>query len=305
MATAAVLIPYTPAAWQDFNHPPAWLAFSLRDPVNSTISWLNLHVGTGLEHIKDALQRFGLTPLTDLISSIPWPVMVVLGVTAGAVVRSIRVAVIAGLGVLAVGFLGMWAPTAATVAVVGTATVVAVLIGFPLGVLMSENRTFGKVMRPVLDAAQTLPVFLWIIPAVMILGSGGVPGLIATVIYAMTPVIRYTYVALSETDPEVVDAARSLGATRWQVLWHVRVPLGLKTILIGINQCILLSLAMATISAFIGTPGLGQEILSSVTFSQLSRGVNAGTAMLVLAVVCDRFVVALARRVDAAPASTA
>ena len=158
----------------------------------------------------------------------------------------------------------------------------------PIGVAMSRSDRLAALLRPVLDVVQTLPIFLFVIPAVIFMGSGSVTGTLATVGYALPPIIRLTNIALRNADPEVVEASQSFGATERQILMHVRGPLGLPTILVGLNQTVLLALSMAVVAAFVGTPGLGEEILVAVSGAKFGVGVEAGISMFILAVAFDR-----------------
>lgn len=207
-----------------------------------------------------------------------------------------RVAALAfALGLLGIGALGMWTSAAETLAVVTTAIVLVLLVAFPLGVLMSMSNSAEAVLKPILDVMQTLPVYLFALPAVILLGTGEVAGTIATFIAASPPMMRYTNAALRGVDPEVVEASVMLGATQRQILGQVRMPLGLPTLMVGLNQAVLLAMAMAVVTAFIGSPGLGQDLLYSVTRFDLARGIEGGLAMFLLAVIIDRIFQAAAR----------
>ncbi|MEE1757678.1 ABC transporter permease [Streptomyces sp. SP18BB07] len=275
-------------SWQNFAEPPWGTPVRLREPVGDAVIWVTTTWGPGLDAVGSAIQQFGLNRLGDFFASIPWPVVALCSAVLGVVVAGKVKGVFIGLGVVAIGCLGMWEPTAETLAVVSTAIALSVLIGFPVGVLMSASDAVAAVMRPILDVMQTLPGYLLIIPAVMIFGSGEVAAVLATVLAAVPPVIRFTNTALRGADPEVVEAAVTFGATPGQVLRQVRIPLGLQTIMVGLNQAVLLALAMAVISAMIGAPGLGQDILASVERVDLARGVEAGLAMFLLGVIIDR-----------------
>lgn len=274
----------------DFGDPPAAMQISLRGSVDAAVDWVNLHLGSALGTLRDGIQLYGLNPLSDALAWVPWPAAVVAALLVGWATLGWRRAPFVAIAVLAIGALGMWAPTIDTLATAGVAVAIALALGIPLGIAMSRSDRLAALMRPVLDTLLTLPVFLFVIPAVVVLGSGSVAGVLATVCYAATPVIRLTNVGLRSADPATVEAATSFGATPWQVLRQVRLPLGLPTIMVGVNQTIMLALAMAVVSAFIGTPGLGEEILAAVSNADLAVGIEAGLAMFVLAVIIDRVV---------------
>jgi glycine betaine/proline transport system permease protein len=274
--------------WLNLGDPPWGTPLELKDPVRDFVFWVTTDLGPGLEAVATAIQQVAFNRLGEFYTSIPWFVVVLCTAVVGTVVVGRLQGVVMGLGVAAIGWLGMWAPTAETLAVVSTAIALALVIGFPLGVLMSASAAAAAVMRPILDVMQTLPVYLFVIPAVLFFGSGEVSAVLATLLAAVPPVIRYTNTALRGADAEVVEAATAFGATRWQVLRQVRIPIGLPTLMVGLNQAVLIALAMAVVSAMIGAPGLGQEILVAIQRIDLPRGIEAGLAMFLLAVILDR-----------------
>lgn len=304
VGSAAVVVPFALVAgaipglaFADFASPPSFMQITLRDPVNSVVNWVNEHLGTVLDSITDAVQSHALNPLINVLEWLPWPAVLMLGFLVGYLsLRGVGGALVAA-AIGLIGALGMWEPAIHTIAVVGVAVAISLAIGFPVGVLMSRSDRVAALARPVLDLMQTMPIFLFVIPTIVFLGAGPVAGTLATVAYAITPMIRLTDSALREADPDVIEAAQSVGATERQLLFGVRVPLGMPTIMVGINQTILLALAMAVVSAFIGTPGLGEEVLAGVTQAQLGRGVEAGLAMFLLAMIVDRILRGFARRV--------
>ncbi|GHH30212.1 ABC transporter permease [Streptomyces lanatus] len=272
----------------DFTQPPSWLALDLRKPSEEVVNWTTVHLGGLLDWVRNSVQSYGLNPVMDVLHWIPWPTLILAGFLVGLLLLGLRAAVLVAAGVYLIGAMGMWDATIVTVAVVGVSVVLAVVIGFPLGVAMSRSDRLAALIRPVLDLVQTLPIFLFVIPAVIFMGSGPVTGTLATVGYALPPIIRLTNIALRNADGDVVEAAKSFGATERQILLNVRAPLGLPTILVGLNQTVLLALAMAVVAAFVGTPGLGQEILVAVNGAHFGVGVEAGIAMFILAVAFDR-----------------
>ncbi|MFF9778766.1 ABC transporter permease [Streptomyces sp. NPDC013978] len=274
--------------WQNFADPPWGTPLRLREPVGDAVIWATTTLGPGLDAIGATIQQAGLNRLGDFFTSIPWPVVVVCAGAIGVVVSGWIKGVLIGLGVVAIGSLGMWGSTVETLAVVSTSILLAGLIGIPVGIAISASNAVAAVVRPILDVMQTLPIYLFVIPAVMFFGTGEVAAVLATLLATVPPVIRFTNTALRGADAEVVEAAVTFGATPGQVLRQVRIPLGLQTIMVGLNQAVLLALAMAVVSAMIGAPGLGGDILASVERVDLARGVEAGLAMLLLGVITDR-----------------
>jgi glycine betaine/proline transport system permease protein len=274
--------------WQYFSDPPWGVPLRLREPVEVAVLWATTTWGPFLDTVSGLIQTYGLNLLGSFFAATPWALVV--GVTAAVGILTVgRVqGLVLGLGVAFIGCLGMWEATVLTMTVVTVALVLVILIGFPLGVLMAMNNTAAAIMRPVLDVMQTLPIYLLVIPAVMLLGVGEVAAVLATFIAAVPPMIRFTNAGLRGADAEVIEAAQIFGATPGQILRQIRIPMGLQTVMVGLNQALLLALAMAVVSAMIGAPGLGANILTAVNRALLGTGMEAGLAMFLLGVVLDR-----------------
>lgn len=194
----------------------------------------------------------------------------------------------------AVGVLGLWEPAMATVALMVTVTVVVVL-GLPVGILMSRSDRLRAVMLPVLDIMQTLPIFVYLIPSVMLFGPGRIPAPLATVVFAVPPVIRLTNLGIRQVDPEVIEAVTAFGTTPRQRLFTVEIPLALPTIMAGIDQTTMMALSMVVITSMIGAGGLGYQVLQGIQRLEGSRGLLAGLCVVLLAIVFDRIVQAYGR----------
>jgi len=184
--------------------------------------------------------------------------------------------------------LGLWELAMLTLALVLAAGLISLLIGIPIGVLAAQFRTVEAVVQPVLDVMQTMPSFVYLIPMVLLLGLGNVPALIATLVFAMPPAIRLTLLGLRQVPRENVEAARAFGATSWQTLTKVEMPLALPSVMAGVNQVIMLSLSMVVIAALIGAGGLGEEVVRGLSQLDVGRGFVGGVGIVVLAVVLDR-----------------
>jgi glycine betaine/proline transport system permease protein len=192
------------------------------------------------------------------------------------------------LSLLLIGYFGMWENTMRTMAMILVCALLAILIGIPIGILMSRSDRTQSAILPVLDVMQTMPSFVYLIPAVMLLGIGKVPGLLAVVIYAIPPVIRLTNLGIRMVDPEVLEAADAFGASTWQKLRQVQIPLAMPNIMAGINQTIMMALAMVVIASMIGVKGLGQPVLQAVTNQYFALGLFNGLAVVALAIIFDR-----------------
>lgn len=195
-----------------------------------------------------------------------------------------------------IGMFGLWAMAVESLSVIITAVIMALMIGLPLGVLMAELRPVAAVLRPLLDGMQTMPSFVYLIPAMMLFGLGKVPAVLATLIYALPPVIRLTALGLNQVPKPVEEAALAYGATRWQLIREVRLPLAMPSILAGVNQTTMMALAMVVISSMIGARGLGQEVLLSINRIDVGRGFEAGMSVVFMAIVIDRLTQNMAKR---------
>ncbi|MGD8922471.1 MAG: proline/glycine betaine ABC transporter permease [Candidatus Zixiibacteriota bacterium] len=268
---------------------------------------INLHIGEGIEIVIDWLtNNFG--PLFDLIATvltaiitafeagldfIPAIVMMILLALVAWRLAGRGVAIFTLVGLFVVDSMGFWPQTMSTLALVIGSTLVALVIGLPVGIWSARSETVSKVVRPILDFMQTMPAFVYLIPAVYFFQLGKVPGMIATVIFAMPPAVRLTSLGIKQVQKDVVEAAQAFGATPRQVLVKVQLPLALPTILAGVNQTIMLALSMVVIAAMIGAGGLGQEVLKGLTQLKVGLGFEGGLAIVILAIVLDRITQAL------------
>ncbi len=204
------------------------------------------------------------------------------------------------LGVLAafvlIGYFGMWADTMRTLAIITVATLLSIGIGVPIGIAMARSDRVQTIVTPILDIMQTMPAFVYLIPVVMLLGIGKVPGILAVLVYAIPPVIRLTNLGIRLVDKDVLEAAIAFGASRRQRLFEVQLPLALPTIMAGINQTIMMALAMVVIASMIGVKGLGQPVLKAITNQYFTMGLLNGLAIVVIAIVFDRVSQAYAKR---------
>jgi len=219
--------------------------------------------------------------------------------------RGVALFTAAGMSLIAYG-MGLWTATMETLALVLASTTIALILGIPLGIAAAKRTWMHRLLRPVLDFMQTMPAFVYLIPAVLLFRIGAVPGVLATVIFAMPPVVRLTGLGIRQVPVEVVEASKAFGATPWQQLWKVELPVAMPTILAGINQTIMLALSMVVIAALIGAGGLGQDVLTGVTQLKIGLGFESGLAVVILAIFLDRVTQGLGGRAgDAGPPKTA
>ena len=209
--------------------------------------------------------------------------------------QSWRLGVFCVVAMTFIGFLGLWEDTMITLAMVLSAVIVCIILGVPLGILASRSDRFSKFLRPVLDVMQTTPSFVYLVPVVMLFSIGTVPGIIATVIFALPPLVRLTNLGIRQVQSDVLEAATAFGATSNQTLFKVQIPLALPTIMAGLNQTIMLSLSMVVIAALIGAAGLGQPVVEGLNALRVGLAGIGGIAIVLLAMVLDRITQALGR----------
>jgi glycine betaine/proline transport system permease protein len=199
-----------------------------------------------------------------------------------------RIAIFSIVSFALIGFMGVWDQMIITLSLVVTAVFFCILFGLPLGILSSRSDRFYAILRPILDIMQTTPPFVYLVPAVMLFSIGNVPGLIATIVFAMPPVIRLTNLGIRQVNSEFIEAAVAFGSSRRQILWKVQFPLALPTIMAGLNQTIMLSLSMVVIAAIIGAGGLGLEVYAGLERLNIGQAFVGGIGIVLLAMVLDR-----------------
>jgi len=254
--------------------------------------------GDSIEAFFDPLLYF-LVWLEKLLLNSPWPIIIiVIGILAWFGSRSWKLVVGSAVAFMLIGYFGMWNDCMATVAIITVCTTLCIAVGIPLGVLMSKSDRAEKTILPVLDMMQTIPSFVYLVPILMLLGIGKVPGLIAVCIYAIPPIIRLTNLGIREVDKETLEAIDAFGATTWQRLTKVQIPLALPTIFAGVNQTIMMALAMVVIASMIGVKGLGVPILRAISNQYLALGLMNGLAIVALAIIFDRITQHYGKRIQ-------
>ena len=254
--------------------------------------------GDAIENFFDPLLFF-LVWLEKLLLTTPWPIIIlVICILAWFGSRSWKLVVGSAIAFMLIGYFGMWNDCMATVAIITVCTIICIAVGIPIGVVMSKSERAEKAILPVLDMMQTIPSFVYLVPILMLLGIGKVPGLIAVCIYAVPPVIRLTNLGIREVDKETLEACDSYGATPFQKLTTVQIPLSLPTIFAGVNQTIMMALAMVVIASMIGVKGLGVPILRAISNQYLALGLLNGLAIVALAIIFDRITQEYGRRIQ-------
>jgi len=254
--------------------------------------------GDGIEAFFDPLLFF-LIRLEKILLATPWPIiLLVLGTLAWLGSRSWKLVIGSVLAFVLIGYFGMWKDCMATVAIITVCTIMCITFGIPIGILMARSNRVEKAMLPILDMMQTIPSFVYLIPILMLLGIGKIPGLIAVCIYAIPPVIRLTNLGIREVDKETIEASEAFGATKLQKLKTVQIPLALPTVFAGVNQTIMMALAMVVIASMIGVKGLGVPILRAISNQYLALGLFNGLAIVAIAIIFDRISQEYGRRIQ-------
>ena len=260
---------------------------SVTGGIDAIITWVISNLGWFFDAISHNL-KIALGKLRDFLIWIPWPVVVALVFLIGWRVASIRVGIASAIGLIAIGIVNLWEPAMVTIAIMIVSVSIAVGIGIPIGIAAARSNPFDTFMRPILDAMQTMPSFVYLVPGIMLFGLGNVAAILATVLYAIPPCIRLTSLGIRQVDPAVVEAGRAFGATPLQLLFNVQIPMAVPTIMAGINQTVMMALAMATIAAMVGAGGLGIEVLRSMGQLEEGKAFVAGAGIVVMAIIIDR-----------------
>ncbi|KDB51415.1 binding-protein-dependent transport systems inner membrane component [Sphaerotilus natans subsp. natans DSM 6575] len=255
--------------------------------VNDAVKLL-LEQGGGLFDMIGALVEGFASQIEIILLAIPsWLVMIAV-LALGVWRLNWRFGLFALASLLLIRIIGFWDQTAVTLALVFSATLISIIVGVPLGILSARSDRFNALLRPVLDFMQTMPAFVYLIPAAMLFGLGRVPGILATVVFAMPPVVRLTALGIRQVSSEQVEAGQAFGCTSMQLLWKVQLPIALPTLMAGVNQTIMMALSMVIIASMVGAGGLGNEVLSSIQRLDIGLGFESGLSVVLLAIILDR-----------------
>jgi glycine betaine/proline transport system permease protein len=257
--------------------------------VEVLVDWIENYLGWLLDAISAAL-GFLIGGLQDLLLAIPIPLLILIAAVVVWFVtrRDIKLAAVTAIGLILIWDLNLWSLSMLTLALVLVSTIVALALSIPLGIVAARSDTMNSVLRPILDFMQTMPSFVYLIPAVIFFGLGNVPGAIATVVFAMPPALRLTNLGIRQVPTELIEVADAFGSTPWQKLVKVQIPVALPTIMAGVNQCIMLALSMTVIASMIGAGGLGYQVLVGIQRVDIGTGFEAGLAIVIIAIILDR-----------------
>lgn len=272
------------------------------DKVIPLDSWVSQSVDWLVENYRDFFQSLKWPvdkTLNGLDAGLNWlhPLVVIAFISFAAYYFSgKKLAVFSAVTLVLIGLLGLWEDTMTTLAMVLSSVVFCALAGIPLGIWSGRSDRFEAGLRPVLDAMQTTPAFVYLVPIVMLFSVGNVAGVLATIVFALPPVIRLTSLGIRQVHPELIEAAQAFGATRWQVLRRVQIPLALPTIMAGLNQTIMMALSMVVIAALIGAGGLGSPVILGLNTLDIGQAVTGGLGIVLIAIILDRITQGMAQK---------
>jgi len=286
-----------------------WVSTIISETILDPFKYLQLPVGTWVENFidwmvinfREVFQAVRwpidqtLSALESGIQAVPPLIILVIVWLVGWQIAGMRTTFFALLALVCIGVMGAWQSAMTTVSLIFTAVIFCIIIGVPVGVLAARNNRFEAIIRPILDAMQTTPAFVYLVPIVMLFGIGNVPGVVVTIIFALAPLIRLTNLGLRQVPPSVVEAAVAFGASEKQLLFKVKIPLAMRTIMAGLNQTLMMSLSMVVIASMIAVGGLGQMVLRGIGRLDMGLATVGGLGIVLLAIAIDRLTQALSR----------
>ncbi|WP_318614074.1 proline/glycine betaine ABC transporter permease [Sporosarcina sp. YIM B06819] len=257
------------------------------DWIDNGVDWLVTTFGTVFDGISDVLAGI-VEGSVEGLNMVPSILLAVLFSLLAWLISTRRIALMSLIGLLFIDYLGYWYPMLQMLALVVTSVTIAIVIGIPLGIWGSQQARARKIINPILDLMQTMPAFVYLLPAIFFFNIGVVPGVVASVIFSMPPTIRLTMLGIEQVPKDLIEATEAFGSTTWQRLMKVQIPLAKPTIMAGVNQSIMLSLSMVVIASMVGAPGLGEEVYRAVTQLKTGVGFEAGLAIVIVAIILDR-----------------
>jgi len=285
-------------SWAEF---PAMDKSQLRDirkGIDGSFRNFTRAYGEDIENFFYPVKWF-LIEFERLLINTPW--FIVVAILAALVFlssRRVTLTLFTIASLLVIGYFHLWEDSMKTLAMILTATLVSIVVGIPIGILMSRSNRVQALVNPILDFMQTVPSFVYLIPVIMLFGIGKLPGIIAVIVYAIPPIIRLTDLGIRLVDKEVLEAADAFGSSNLKKLTNIQIPLAMPTIMAGVNQTIMMALAMVVVAALVGSPGLGQPVLKAINNQFLFMGVSAGAAIAVMAIIIDRSTQAFGKRMQ-------
>ncbi|WP_218243065.1 glycine betaine/L-proline ABC transporter permease ProW [Comamonas fluminis] len=264
----------------------------VQDSINNGLTWVVDHFRPFFQAVRTPIDAT-LNGVTDVLQTLPMPVLVLLIALLAWQFAGRKLAIGSAVSLLIVALLGIWSEAMVTLALVLTSLFFCIVIGLPAGILLASSDRAQRWTRPLLDAMQTTPAFVYLVPVVMLFGIGNVPGVIVTIVFALPPLIRLTNLGIRQVRPDLIEASRAYGASPMQLLWKVQLPLSMPSIMAGINQALMLSLSMVVIASMIAVGGLGQMVLRGIGRLDMGLATVGGLGIVLLAIVLDRITQAM------------
>lgn len=279
-----------------------WLYnFPFKIPINlnaidESIRAFSIRYDVFFGYIRGALNSF-VNSIYNVLDFVPWFVLILLVFLAGwRLSDKVSKGILYGGLLFLIGAVGFWGLMNETLSIIIASVIISLILGFPIGILISTSDRADRIVRPILDTMQTMPVFVYLIPALLFFGLGKPPAVIATTIYAIVPIIRLTNHGIRQIDEEIIEASLAFGSTKTQSLVKVQIPQALPTIMTGVNQTLMMAISMVVTTSMIGATGLGMEVLIGVNRIEIGRGLLSGTAVVIIAVILDRITQGLVQR---------
>ncbi|CAB5719044.1 Glycine betaine/L-proline transport system permease protein proW [Delftia tsuruhatensis] len=260
--------------------------------INDGLEWVVHHFRPFFQAVRAPIDGT-LTGITDAMLALPWPVLTLILTLVAWQFAGRAMAIGAAVSLVVVALLGIWPEAMVTLSLVLTSLAFCLILGLPVGILLASSDRAQRWTRPLLDAMQTTPAFVYLVPVVMLFGIGNVPGVIVTIIFALPPLIRLTNLGIRQVRPDLIEASRAYGASPWQLLWKVQLPLAMPSIMAGVNQALMLSLSMVVIASMIAVGGLGQMVLRGIGRLDMGLATVGGLGIVLLAIVLDRITQAM------------
>ena len=276
---------------------PEFININLGVYVDNVVKWLIVNADSIFATISKVMLGF-LLGIQNFLMWVPWFVLVAIIFLAGTYVKNWKSGLTFAVMLTLIGAMGLWQEMMLSLAIIITSVIISIVIGIPLGILSAKSKKASMIMSPLLDAMQTMPSFVYLIPAVMFFGLGMVPAVFATIIYATPPAIRLTNLAITEVDKEMLEAAHSFGASPMNVRLKVELPQAFPTIMTGINQTMMMAVSMVVIASMIGAKGLGLNVLESINRLDIAQGFEAGLSVVFLAIILDRLTQGMANKMN-------
>jgi ABC-type proline/glycine betaine transport system permease subunit len=276
---------------------PEIVQLDLGSYVEALVHWLTLNCQGFFDALAMAIKGV-VSGTQNALTLVPWFIWIIATFFLGCKIKSLKSGISYALMISLIGALGLWSEMIFTLSIVVTSVILSIIIGIPLGIYMAYNPRLEAYMSPLLDGMQTMPSFVYLIPAMIFFGLGTVPAVFATIIYSTPPCIRLTSLAIKRVPKEMREAAYAFGSSPWQVLSKVELPQAMPTIMAGINQTTMMAMSMVVISSMIGAKGLGENVLIAINRSDIAMGFNSGISIVFLAIIIDRITQMISQRYD-------